>query len=295
MKISIIIVNFNTKDFLDKCLESIYDSVISRDQYEVIVVDNYSSDDSIESLNTKYTQVRWIRLKQNVGFSRANNIGIQNSGQSEYIFFLNPDTIINKYTLIGLVRFMDNYYDAGISTPYVSLPDGNIDDACHRGFPTPWNAITHFTGLGKKFPNSKIFNGYHLGYSDMDISHEIDACAGAAMFIRREAGNQIGWWDEDYFWYGEDLDFCYRAKLFDWKIMFLPEYKALHYKGVSGGIKEVSSNISTATRETKIMAQSARFEAMRIFYRKHYTDKYPKLLTWLVLRGIEALERIKRI
>lgn len=295
MKLSIIIVNYNAGDFLDKCLSSIYENSLSKKKYEIIVVDNCSTDKSSEKLSKKYNQVKWIGLKKNVGFAKANNIGIRKSSETEYIFFLNPDTILEIKALEKLLYFMNNNPDVGIVSPYIKRSSGKIDDACHRGFPTPWNALTHFSGLGKLFPGSLLLNGYHLGYQDLNKVHEIDAGAGAALLVRRKTGEEINWWDEDYFWYGEDLDFCYRAKRAGWKIMFYPNTKVLHYKGVSGGIKKETRKISTADEETRKLAQKARFEAMELFYKKHYIKKYPKVVTWCVLNGIKIYDAINRI
>jgi hypothetical protein len=166
------------------------------------------------------------------------------------------------------------------------MPNGQIDDASHRGFPTPWNAFVHFSGLAKIFGKTKLFGGYNLGFKNFSETHEIDALAGAFMVVRREAGEKVSWWDEDYFFYGEDLDFCYMLQQKGWKIYYVPEFSVLHYKGVSGGLKKVSKDITTADSETKKRATKARFDAMRIFYKKHYEDKYPLFITRLVYTGI---------
>lgn len=185
-----------------------------------------------------------------------------------------------------MVNFMDQSPKIGASTCKVVLTNGKIDDASHRGFPTPWNALTHFSGLAKLFGNLKHFGGYNLKHLDFSKSHEIDALAGAFMIVRRKAGEEVGWWDEDYFFYGEDLDFCYMLKQKGWQIYYVPDFSVLHYKGVSGGLKKVSKDMTTADNETKKRATKARFNAMRIFYKKHYEDKYPWILTRLVYLGI---------
>ncbi|HYM65402.1 MAG TPA: glycosyltransferase family 2 protein, partial [Candidatus Sulfotelmatobacter sp.] len=128
--------------------------------------------------------------------------------------------------------------------------------------------------------------GYNLGYMDLSKTHVIDALAGAFMIVRRKAGEEVGWWDEDYFFYGEDLDFCFMLKQKGWKVYYVPEVSILHYKGVSGGIKKDSQKITTASKETKKFATKWRFAAMRIFYKKHYEQKYPWIVTRLVYLGI---------
>lgn len=281
MKLSIIIVSFNGKEFLRKCIDSIRQNISSSTKHELIVVDNASDDDSVDMIAKEFPRAVLIRNDENFGFSKANNQAIKKA-TGDYILFLNPDTLIRENVIAEMITFMEINDRVGAVTCRVELPNGQLDDSCHRGFPTPWNAFCYFSGLAKMFPCSKLFSGYSLGWLDINSVHEIDACAGAFMMVRREAGEKIGWWDEDYFWYGEDLDFCYRLKQKGWKIFFVPSVSILHYKGVSGGIKRISQHVSTATRETKIRATKARHEAMRIFYRKHYEKKYPRLIHWLV-------------
>lgn len=282
--LSIIIVSYNTKDILRACLESVFASIDIK-KTEVIVVDNASSDTSSEMVKEEFPKTILIQNKTNAGFSKANNIGVKKAN-GRYILFLNSDTVVNASVFGEMLRFMDNHKDAGAATCKVVLASGNLDDACHRGFPTPWNAFCHFSGLAAILPHTKLFSGYSMGWEDLEKQHEIDALAGAFMWVRKEAGDDVSWWDEDFFWYGDDIDFCYRLKQKGWKVSFVPNVSILHYKGVSGGIKKHSETISTATKETKKIAIDARFSAMEIFYTKHYQEKYPKWLTWLVLRGI---------
>lgn len=288
--VSIIIVSYNTKELLVKCVKSIIDTV-KKTSYEIIIVDNNSEDDSAQAVKKSFDyaqdKVFVIKNSENFGFSKANNIGVTQS-RGQYVLFLNPDTVVYEKTVDRMVEFMDNHKDAGAATCFVELPNGQLDDAAHRGFPTPWRALCHFSGFSKIFPRFKWFAGYSLGWMNLSETHVIDSCAGAFMMVRREAGEKAGWWDEDYFWYGEDLDFCYRLKDKGWKIYFMPQFRILHYKGVSGGIKKHSQHLSTADKETRLRATKARFEAMKIFYAKHYSIKYPKIITWFVLFGINT-------
>ncbi|MDP3941732.1 MAG: glycosyltransferase family 2 protein [bacterium] len=283
--LSIIIVSFNTEDLTLACLRSLYEH-ISGITFEVIVVDNASKDDSVKRMQQYNSKVNVIANKENVGFSKANNIGIKESS-GRYILFLNSDTVVPEKTLQYMVEFMDNQQRAGAATCFVRMANGQLDDAAHRGFPTPWNALCHFSGLSKVFPNSMFFNGYHLAWKDVMKTHEIDALAGAFMIVRREAGEQVGWWDEDYFFYGEDIDFCYMLKQNGWKIYFVPDVEILHLKGASSGIKKESQQISKANIETKKWVTNQRFTAMKTFYKKHYTDKYPSLIMSLVFYAID--------
>lgn len=289
--LSIIIVNYNAEAFLRECLLSIRKHVSNKITYEVIVVDNVSSDGSVAMVREEFKDVSLIANEKNVGFSRANNQGVKKS-RGRHVLFLNPDTVIQEGTLETMVNFMDRERQAGGATCYLEMPNSKLDDASHRGFPTPWNAFCHFSGLARVFPRSLFFNGYNLGWRDLDKTHEIDALAGAFMIVRRTAGEQVGWWDEDFFFYGEDLDFCYRLKGAGWKIFFVPEVRILHYKGVTGGIRKESEGLTTADKETKRRATKARFDAMRIFYEKQYKDKYPGFVRGLVLSAIAIKQRL---
>jgi hypothetical protein len=285
IELSIVIVSYNTKEVLKECLDSIYKTAKNL-SFEVIVVDNASKDQTKDEISKlEYPNFRFIQNKENLGFSKANNIGVKEAS-GRYVLFLNPDVVVHENTLDGMVDFMDKEKRAGAATCKVVLTSGQIDDASHRGFPTPWNALTHFSGLAKLFGKTKHFGGYNLKHLDLSTMHEIEALAGAFMLVRREAGEEAKWWDEDYFFYGEDLDFCYMLKQKGWKVYYVPEFTVLHYKGVSGGLKKVSKDITTADSETKKRATKARFDAMRIFYKKHYEDKYPWLITRLVYLGI---------
>ncbi len=291
--LSIIIVSFNTRDLTIQCIESIFNHV-EHISFEVIVVDNASKDDSEKQIsNFKFpvSNFKLIANKENVGFSRANNIGVKHSS-GRYVLFLNSDTVVPEKTIEYMVEFMDRHEKAGAATCFVRMPNGLLDDAAHRGFPTPWNAFCHFSGLSKAFPHSEFFNGYHMAWKDLGKIHEIDALAGAFMIVRREAGEAVGWWDEDYFFYGEDLDFCYMLKEKGWKVYFVPEVEILHYKGASGGIKKESQKVTTASIETKRWVTNQRFNAMKTFYKKHYMKKYPFWLTWILLQTVELKRKM---
>ncbi|HKC14444.1 MAG TPA: glycosyltransferase family 2 protein [Patescibacteria group bacterium] len=282
IELSIIIVSYNSGEFLRKCLESIQESKFKN--LEVIVVDNASKDNP-EKIIKDFPNVIFIKNKENLGFSKANNLGLKKAS-GKYVLFLNPDTAVGKNALGTLFSFMEETPDAGVVTCKVVLPNGELDDSCHRGYPTPWNAICFFSGLEKLFPHSKLFAGYHMGWMDYSKIHEINACAGSFMLVRRKAGEDIGWWDEDFFFYGEDLDFCLKIREKEWKIYYYPQVSTVHYKGVSSGIKKISKEITTADLETKRFAMKHRFSAMKILYKKHYMDKYPKIVTWLLFQAI---------
>lgn len=271
LDISIVIVNYNTKKLTIDCLKSILDSNIIS-SFEIFLVDNNSSDGTVEAVKAKFQDVRIIENKENVGFSKANNQAI-NLSNGRYILLLNSDTIVKDRTLDTMVRFMDEYADVGASGCKVILPDGSLDKACHRGFPTPSASFYHLTGVAKRFPNNPHFNKYHLSYLNMNEIHEIDCLVGAFMLVRREAIEQVGQLDETFFMYGEDIDWCYRIKKAGWKIYYYPGVDIIHYKGASSRKKPF-----------KIVYEFHR--AMYVFHKKHFAEKYPIFINLIVYVGI---------
>ena len=297
MKLSIIIVSFNTKELLKDCLMSLvthYQSQFTQNQFEIIVVDNASNDGTQSEIKKRFQGVCLIENRKNLGFAKANNLGVKES-KGEIVLFLNPDTKVPENTLSVMTEYLKVNPKVGIATCKVVLADGSIDDASHRGFPTPWRAMTHFIGLSRLFPRSQLFNGYHLGYQNMDTIHEIDSCVGAFLMIKRSVGDKLRWFDEDYFWYGDDLDLCYRAKQAGYQVTDVPTVSITHYKGAASGLKKHSEHLSYADNETKRLATRSRFEVMRIFYHKHYLHLYPKWLTGLVFLGISLKQKFTEL
>lgn len=277
--LSIIILNYNVKQLLLNCLKFIKRPQVTGYRLQVIVVDNDSSDGSVEAVREQFPQVEIIQNKANLGFAAGNNAGIP-FVKAPVILFLNPDTIIVNDAIQKSYEHLMSNPDIGALTCRVELPDGRLDYSCHRGFPTPWNSFCYFLGLSKIFPKSPIFAGYTATYLNINKSHEIDCVTGAFLMVRKIAGDQIGWWDKDYFWNGEDIEFCYQLKMRNWKIFFYPAEKIIHYKG-SSAKKEKSETLGHG------------ISAMKIFYKKHYYHKYPPVLRDLVLIGINMLEKYR--
>jgi len=260
-------------------------------EYEIIVVDNGSSDKSAEMVKEEFPNIKLI-AGENVGLAKGYNVGLKNS-TGRYVLYLGSDAFPQNRTLDGMVSVLDDDQSIGIATCKLVLRNGMLDLDAHRGFPTPWTSISHFIGLGKLFPKSKLFNQYFLGYKDFSKPHEIDLCLSHFMMVRRSIFDYVGLWDEDYFVYGEDVDFCYRTKKVGYKIMYLPMFEAVHYKGASVGTRKETEDISTATKETKIKMSSESIKAMKLFYEKHYKNVYPSFVTFIVLFGIEVLGKIR--
>jgi len=296
-ELSIIILNYNSGDYLQKCISSIYKSKLDKHQIEVIVTDNCSTDNSIQlaknlTQNPQKIVTKYQILKDNRGFAAGNNQGLKMiDSKSKYVLFLNPDTIVDPSTLKTMIEFFDNDKKVDAATCYITLAlTGKMQPECHRGFPTPWRSFCYFSGISKIFPKSKIFNGYFLGHLDTTKIHQIEACVGAFLMVKKTAGQKIGWWCEDYFFYGEDLDFCYQLKQKNLKLFFNPQCKITHFQGVSSGIINQSKHLSKASRSTKLRSAQASVNAMRIFYQRNLLGNYPKPIQKLVMAGIKLLE-----
>lgn len=285
--LGIIIVNYNTWNFLRDCLTSIYNSQGEFD-YQVCVVDNCSTDGSMEMVQREFPQVHLIASGVNGGFAYANNLGLKAMGfgresspgehgsggmsPSNYVLLLNPDTLLLPSALADMLAFMGSHPEAGLAGPRLVRPDGSLDLACRRSFPTPEVSFYRLTGLSKLFPHSKRFGRYNLTYMDPDQVAEVDSVSGAFLMARREAIEQAGLLDESFFMYGEDLDWCYRIKSKGWKVYYNPKVTVLHYK-------EASSRGNPKARYEF-------YRAMYIFYRKHFATQTPFWLHWLVICGI---------
>jgi GT2 family glycosyltransferase len=297
MDLSIIILNYNSANYLKKCLESIKKSNFDKYTHEIIVVDNKSTDDSInlaKSTNTPNT--KYLLLETNKGFAHGNNQGLTVSdSKSKYVLFLNPDTQVEKDTLKKMIEFFDQNNKVDAATCRIDLVlTKKMQPECHRGFPTPWRSFCYFTNLSKLFPKSKLFSSYFLGHLDLTTIHPIEACVGAFMMVKRKVGQSVGWWNEKYFFYGEDLDFCYQLKQKGFNLYFYPHTKIYHFQGISSGIIQKSKHLSKASRGTKVMIAKASTQAMRIFYQQNLFKDYNPLTRFLVMQGINLLE-IKRV
>ncbi|MCR4324794.1 MAG: glycosyltransferase family 2 protein, partial [Candidatus Curtissbacteria bacterium] len=283
------IVSYNTKELLEKCLRSAKAATKSL-KVEIFVVDNDSRDDSAQMVKEKFPEVNLIANAKNVGFSKANNQAIKKA-KGSYVVILNPDTEVMPDTFKKMKEFMDEQNNTAMGTCRVEYPNGRLDPECRRRFPTPWRSFCHFSGLANVFKGSGIFDQYHMGDVSPAGAHEIDACMGAFMIVRKSAIDEIGMFDEDFFFYGEDLDWCFRFKEAGYKIIYTPITKIVHHKGASSGIRRESEEISKATKESKKRAFKESTRAMYLFYKKHYKNKYPFFVTWIMFVGIWLLEK----
>lgn len=289
--VSIVILTHNVCNFLKECLDSIRNSKLAAISYEVIVIDNASTDKTIEVVKKEYPEVILIKSKKNLGFAAGNNLA-KGKPKGKYILFLNPDTVLQKNALAKVYQYMEKNKDVGVSTCRLELVNGDLDVSTHRGFPNPINALFHFSGFAKMFPKSRLFSGYNMGWKlDDKMPHEVDAISGAFFFVKSDLAEDIGWWDADYYWYGEDLEFCYQIKERGAKIMFIPQIKSLHYKGVTSGFRKETKELKLTSKRTRRRLAKASTDAMKIFYQKHYQDKYPQVVTKLIFLVISLLQK----
>ena len=245
-KLSIVIVNYNVRNYLEQCLQSVQ-KALEGIEGEVWVVDNNSSDDSVEVLRRDYPWVRLVANTENMGFARANNLAIRQS-QSEYVLLLNPDTVVEEPTLRGVLQFMDAHPEAGGAGVMMHNADGTLAPESRRGLPTPWVAALKMFGFTKR---------YYMSYLPWDQPGRIDVISGAFCMLRRKAIDQVGLLDEDFFMYGEDIDLSYRLLKGGWQNWYLP-FSIIHFKGKS-------------TQKTDYRYVHIFYQAMLIFFRKHYS------------------------
>ena len=254
MKLSVIIVNYKVKHYLEQCLRSVAEA--SRGiAVEVIVVDNASGDGSVEYLRERFPDVTIIASEENLGFARANNLAIRNS-HGQYVLLLNPDTIVAEDTFRDFIGFMDSTPDAGGCGAYMLHTDGSFAPESRRGLPTPFVAFCKMSGLASLFPKSRTFGRYYMRYLNENEVNRIEIMSGAFMFLRRDALDKAGLLDEDFFMYGEDIDLSYRILKAGYNNYFLPS-RILHYKG--------ESTVKSSYRYVHTF-----YRAMELFFNKHY-------------------------
>ncbi|MDB4940085.1 MAG: glycosyl transferase family 2 [Candidatus Doudnabacteria bacterium] len=268
MDLSIIILAFRNKEKLHTTLEAVFKSE-THYSYEVIVVDNDSKDGTAEMVEQQFPHAQLIRNPNN-GFAKGNNRGLKET-KGDVVLFLNADTAVQPNVIEQTLTKIKSDRKIGFLGCRLIKADGSLDLAARRSFPNPVNALYRFTHLDKIFP--KMFGSYNLLNVTEDQEQEVDSLVGAFMMIRREVLNEIGPWDEDFFMYGEDIEYCYRAKQAGYKNIYYPAVTTIHYKGQS-------------SKKTPFISLYHFHNSMWLFYKKHYVKKYPFFLNWLVYIGI---------
>jgi GT2 family glycosyltransferase len=274
MKLSVVIVNYNVRFFLEQCLKSVEKSIayaqsVNKDYtIDIYVVDNSSVDGSVEMVEKNFPDVHLIANQDNPGFSIANNQAIQKS-EAEYALLLNPDTVVEEATFEKVIRFMDEHPEAGGLGVKMIDGSGRFLKESKRGLPTPMTAFYKIFGLSSLFPKSAVFSRYHLGNLDQDDTNEVEVLAGAFMLLRKSVLDKIGLLDEDYFMYGEDIDLSYRIIKEGYKNYYFPETQIIHYKGES-------------TKKGSLNYVFVFYRAMIIFAKKHFSNRNAALFSFLI-------------
>lgn len=282
--LTIVILSYNVRPLLVECLKSLEKAKKRGDDWQIVVVDNKSTDDSVEYLKAHFPKIKLIAHDKNSGFSAGNNIALRKV-TTPYTLLLNPDTVVYPSSIQTVLDYVHSHPGVGAATCRVELPDGSLDYSCHRRFPDPWNSFLYFfSGFLSRY------SSYSDKYTGTKV-HEIDALTGAFALIRTKAGKSLQWLDEDYYWNGEDLDFCYRLKESNWKIVYLPQVKITHFKGSSSGLW--STGKFKVNKANKIRSVNAGVDAMQIFYKKHLSSKYPALVNFIVRVGMFTLRYIR--
>lgn len=272
--LTLIFLNYNTPDWISLALKTLKKNYLAKTKFkvEVIVVDNSSTDHSVKMLKEEFSWVKVLEASQNGGFAVGNNLALKQV-KSRYAMLINSDIEFSeKSTLDALIYYMDANPNVAVTTPKVLLANGKLDPASHRGEPTPWASLSYFSGLAKAFPKSKLFARYHQTYQSLDQVHPIDACSGAAMMVRTAAMEKVGYLDERFFMYAEDLDWCKRFRDHGYQVIYIPEATVVHHKYKSGR-GHTDSSISQRT--------SAHFyQTMLQYFDKHYQSQYPFFVRW---------------
>ncbi len=271
ISISVIIVSYNVKSFLERAVISIR-KALEGFSFEIFVVDNSSGDGSAAMVKERFPEVYLIKNRENVGFARANNQALLRV-KGKYICLINPDTLVQEDTFRICLNYLEAHSSVGALGCKIINPDGTLQLSCRRNIPTPWSAFTKIVFLSALFPRSKHFGQYNLTYLNPDQTTEVGALSGSFMMVRKQAVEQVGLLDERFFLYGEDLDWCYRMQQKGWKIVYLPETQIIHYKGQS-------------THEASFDTRRIFYEAMRLFVKKHFRKERSFLPQWFILFGI---------
>lgn len=290
-ELSIVILNYNTKELLADCLTSVkrYESEVP---FEVIVSDNGSDDGSVEMVKKKFPWVSLIE-GENVGFSKGNN-RTKNYVRGKMVLFLNPDTVVNKEVFKKTVEYLRAHQNVGALSCKLVLSDGSLDKDTRRSFPTPWVTFTHLVlRLDRIFPKSKIFGRYWYGFISENKVHEVDALQGAFFLTWKRILDKVGWFDEGYFFDGEDMDLSWQIKKAGYKLVYYPKVSVGHLKGVTKG--KVKKWRNKVPLQQRLKLRMAGIKSMERFYRKNLWGQYPLIFNIFMILGIRLFGIVRKI
>ncbi|MXW81522.1 MAG: glycosyltransferase [Gemmatimonadetes bacterium] len=271
VRLSIVFLNYNTRDLTRQALNSVLAAAEGL-TVEIFVVDNASVDGSADMVAEEFPQVKLICNEANVGFAAGNNVALRQV-TGEYVLLINTDTIVRRDALRTMVEFLDAHPEAGACGCKILDPDGTLQLDSRRGFPTPLAAFCKMSGLSRFFPKHPLIAHYHMTYLDPEQTAEVEVLSGSCMMVRKAAMDQVGLLDEDYFMYGEDIDWCYRFHQAGWKIYYVPTTSIIHFRGESG-------------RGVPLRILYRKSRAMSIFVNKHMARRFRFFPLWLLQVGI---------
>ena len=271
MQLSVVLLSYNTCDLTEQALHSVR-AAIEGIEAEIFVVDNASHDGSADMVERAFPDVHLLRNTSNTGFAAGNNVALRQV-RGRYVLLLNTDTIVRVDTFRHLVDFMDRHPEAGAAGCKILNPDGTLQLDSRRGFPTPLAAFCKMSGLSRFFPNHPTIARYNMTFLDPEECAEVDVLSGSCMLVRKEAMDEVGLLDEDYFMYGEDIDWCYRIHRAGWKIFYTPSTEIVHFRGESG-------------RSVPLRILYRKSKAMSIFVDKHMKERYRFFPPWILHIGI---------
>lgn len=282
MDLSIILINYNKKELTEQTIQSVF-STVKHIEYEIIVIDNSSCKE--QQYTREHPLIKTYLNVQNKGFGNACNLGASYSN-GDYLLFLNNDTILHEGTLDTTVEYCKQHPEIGALGVRTLLADGTLDHGCKRGFPTPMNSLYYFSGMDRRHPESKKYGAYRQTFVKEDTITEVDSVSGSYLLMPKQVFEQIDGFDDDYFMYGEDLDLCYRVKQNGYQVVYYGQASMTHLKGQSG----LNTNPAIVNHF---------YQAMVLFYNKHYRKKYNCLTNGIVLTGIRlkkalALRQMKK-
>ena len=271
MDLSVVLLSYNTRELTEQALRTVFEAAPGL-AVEVLIADNASRDGSPEMIAARFPRARLIRNERNLGFSAGNNVALRQA-VGRYVLLLNTDTIVRQDTLRTLVAFMDAHPDVGACGCRILNPDGTLQLDSRRSFPAPLPALCKITGLSRLFPRHPVIGRYNLTFLDPNETTEVEVLSGSCMLVRKAAMDQVGLLDEDYFMYGEDVDWCYRIRAAGWRIYYVPTTEIIHFRGESG-------------RSARLRVQYRKTAAMSIFVRKHMRARFRFFPVWLLHLGI---------
>ena len=266
-KVSVCIVTLNASKYLHHCLTLLEQSQDAEIE-QIIVVDNRSNDNTVKMIHENHSSVKLIQNNRNEGYTIPMNRAMKEA-DGEYLLILNPDAFVKPKAVAALANFLDLHPEVGIAGPKVLNVDGTFQKSCRRGVARPWNVISYFTGLAARFPDNSKYTGYHLSHLDENILNEVDGVSGSCMMIRRNLIDKIDCFDERFFAYQEDSDYCFRAKAAGWKIYYVPEAEVIHDAGRGG---------SAAYKYRSLFEWHRSYY---LLYKKHFSADYFPLVNGL--------------